>query len=1004
MLNRKKFIHSNAIALLGSVFYSRLKASGITSVLQIKDGQFGDGFGNATNCPPYMLWQWMNGCVTKEGITYDLEAFKKAGINDVQQFLIGGTEADINDPEITVLGDKWMELMRFALDECNRLGMTFGTHNCPGWSASGAPGLLPEDSMQKLVWTKKLVRSEDSLTTVIPPFEPDSRWNFYKDICLVAVPAGSDTVAKESVLVLTDYFTAQHHLRQPLPAGEWLLFRFGHTTTGHMNETGPVSGQGLEVDKMSKEALEKFWALYPGKLVEMAGAYAGKTFRRFEIDSFEAGEQTWTKKMAEEFKSRCGYDVLPWLPSLAGLTIDSKELTARFKQDWQQTISSLFAENYYGHLATLVNKAGMEFMVEPYGTGKVNFDINAIRGIGDMVMCEFWWGPTTWGWDSILPVASNAHVNGKKIVAAEAFTGQPQFAFRVDLFDLKSAGDRAFCNGINLFVLHASAHQPWPHLKPGMTMGWWGTQFGPSQTWWTHGAPEWIEYVSRCQMVLQKGLFVADICFLQLSKQRDPSIPAGYKADTCSPNEFLHRFDVAGNEWVLPDGMRYKILVLPADCSIDIEVAKKIEELVNKGGVVIGNGFRGSIGLKGLNTNDKVQYISGLLFGTPSATGAFEKRVRTVGKGKVYTGHDVVEVLQQENIIKDVSLPEGEQGILWIHRKEEREHYYFISNQLNAAKEVRLYFRVMGLLPELWNPETGLLFDAPVWDMADAGTNVTLNLEAYGSLFVVFRKARTTQKGLTKLLFNGKPVNLFEYLFIKERKSVIRLKEKGTYELISGTGHSQKKAGTKMPVVRVWDTDWNVTFEKGRGAPPAARFSKLISYTEHENNGIKYFSGKATYHKEFTLAADELSASKAIFIDLGLVKNVATIIVNGKKVRTFWKPPFATEITAYCKVGKNVLEVEVTNLWPNRMIGDEAEPDDLVWGKERYFTYVTPNPKIGRNLQLIPEWVKQARERPVKNRITFTTMDFFDKGDPLLPSGLLGSVKLSIETVWKVEY
>ena len=216
--------------------------------------------------------------------------------------------------------------------------------------------------------------------------------------------------------------------------------------------------------------------------------------------------------------------MLPWLPSLAGITIESKELTARFKQDWQQTISSLFAENYYGHLATLINQAGMDFLVEPYGTGHVNFDIHAIRGIGDMVMCEFWWGNTTWGWDSILPVASNAHVNGKKIVAAEAFTGQPQFAFKVDLFDLKQAGDRAFCNGVNLFVLHASAHQPWPNVKPGMTMGWWGTQFGPSQTWWTHGASEWIKYVSRCQMLLQKGLFVADICFLHLSKQSDPSI------------------------------------------------------------------------------------------------------------------------------------------------------------------------------------------------------------------------------------------------------------------------------------------------------------------------------------------------------------------------------------------------------------------------------------------------------------------------------------------------
>lgn len=997
-MKRREFIRTNASLAPGLIFYRNLKGLDFTS----SENDLPSLFKNAKDYPPYTLWQWMNGCVTKEGITYDLEAFKKAGINDVQQFLVGGSEADITDPEITVLGDKWMELMRFALDECKRLGMTFGTHNCPGWSSSGAPGILPEDSMQKLVWTKTVVRSEESLTKLIPPFEVDPKWNFYRDICLIAVPNGNETVAKESVLILTDHLTTQNNLKQKLPAGEWLLFRFGHTTTGKINGTAPVSGQGLEVDKMSKEALEKFWALYPAKLLEMAGGHTGKTFKRFEIDSYEAGEQTWTKKMPEEFKSRCGYEMLTWLPTLAGLTIENTELTARFQQDWQQTITSLFAENYYSHLATLINRSGMEFLVEPYGTGKVNFDINAIRGIGDLVMCEFWYGPTTWGWDSILPVASNAHVNGKKIVAAESFTGQPQHAWKVDLFDLKQPGDRAFCNGVNLFVLHASAHQPWPHLKPGMTMGWWGTQFGPSQTWWSHGAPQWIEYVSRCQMLLQKGLFVADICFLQLSKQKDPSFPDGYKADICNPKEFLQRFDVKGNQWVLPDGMSYKILVLPANASIDIELAKKIEQLVAKGGVVIGNRFKGSVGLKGHSANDEVKNISEFLFGEPSTNNTFKKTVRSVGKGKVYTGYDINEVLQHENIAKDVNLPEGEQKLMWIHRRDKEEQYYFISNQSSDKKEIQLSFRVVGLIPELWNPETGLMFNAPVWEEVSGKTNVTLALEEYGSVFVVFRKASAAKHGFTSFQLNDKSANLFDYFFTKGNKFFIRLKEQGDYALVSTTNDTLKKTQTKKPVVKTLDTDWDVLFEKNKGAPPHAYFEKLVSYTEHNSKGIKYFSGKAIYRKDFTLPANNLSSGKAIFLDLGLVKNVATIIVNGKKIRTFWKPPFATEITPYCKMGKNVLEVEVTNLWPNRLIGDEAEPDDLVWGKERFFTFVNPNREICRNLQVVPDWVKQNKERPSKNRITFTTVDFFDKDDPLLPSGLIGPVTLSIEELWSI--
>jgi len=1000
-MDRRKFIRNNTIAISCSLIHLKLNAEGIFSFGTSNDLLAKD-FAKGANSTPYILWQWMNGCVTKEGITYDLEAFKKAGINDVQQFLVGGSEADITDPEVTVLGDKWMGLMRFALDECKRLGMTFGTHICPGWSASGAPGLLPEDSMQKIVWTKTILHSDESITKTIPKFEADAQWNFYKDICVVAIPTGNEIISKETVLVFTDALTPENKLKQQLPKGEWHMLRFGHTTIGKINGTAPVSGQGLEVDKMSKEALEKFWNLYPAKLINMAGNHVGTTFKRFELDSYEAGEQTWTKKMPEEFTQRCGYDLLPRLPVLAGFIIDNGDNTALFKEDWQQTITALFAENYYQHLATLINKNGMQFLAEPYGTGHVNFDIHAIRGIGDIVMCEFWWGPTTWGWDSILPVASNAHINGKKIVAAEAFTGQPKFAWKVDLFDLKQAGDRAFCKGVNLFVLHASAHQPWPHVQPGMTMGWWGTQFGPAQTWWKHGAPEWIQYLNRCQMLLQKGLYVADICFLHLTKQKDPVGIAGYRADTCNAKEFIQRFDVIENKWVLPDGMQYRLVIIPANCSIDIELAQKIELLVNKGAVILGNGFKGGVGIKGQLQNEAIKKISELIFGPSTSTGIFGKQIRKIGKGTVYTGYEANEVLQLENISKDVILPEGEQDILWIHRNDKKEHFYFISNQSNKAKEIKLSFRVTGMLPEWWNPETGIMLEAPVWEAANGNTNVLLSLEAYGSIFVVFRKSDNKKNGFTGLQLNGKSVNPFEYLNIKNNTPLIRLKEKGEYAILSGSNNPRNKIQTEEPVINLLNNDWHISFQPKRGAPATAHFNQLISFAEHNEKGIQYFSGKAIYRKSFILATNELTREKAIFIDLGTVKNVATIIVNGKRVNTFWKPPFVAEISAYCKTGENDLAIEVTNLWPNRMIGDAQEPDDCVWGQERYFGNVTPNKKIGRNLQLVPDWVKEKKERPGSKRITFTTMDFFDKEDALLPSGLLGPVKISIENIWKI--
>ena len=287
--------------------------------------------------------------------------------------------------------------------------------------------------------------------------------------------------------------------------------------------------------------------------------------------------------MATEFKNRRGYDLLPWLAVIAGYTLESKDASKRFNHDWQHTINDLFADNYYKYLEELVHKVpGMEFLCEPYGTGKKNFDETSIRGIGDMIMCEFWTKPITWGWETLLPVSSNVHVNGKRVVGAEAFTNQPQYAFQVDMADLKATGDQAFCEGVNQLVLHASAHQPWPTLKPGMVMGWFDTQFGPSQTWWDHGATQWIQYLTRCQLLLQKGLFVSDICYLQQYWQKKTFIPEGYKVDVFSEKELMTRFSVKDNNLTLADGMDYKIMYCQTIVSWNQNTPAKLRQWLMK--------------------------------------------------------------------------------------------------------------------------------------------------------------------------------------------------------------------------------------------------------------------------------------------------------------------------------------------------------------------------------------------------------------------------------------
>lgn len=955
-------------------------------------------FIDAKGPTPYILWQWMNGCVTKEGITYDLEEFKKAGIKNVQQFLVGGQVSDINDTSVTVLGDKWTNLMKFSLDECKRLGLDFGTHNCPGWSSSGAPGIKVEDSMQKLIWSKTiLIGGNQSKGLLIPKAKIDDKWNYYKDICLIAIPTKVTTLTKENIIVITDGIDNFNKLKNPLPNGDWEVLRFGHTTTGQMNLTAPVSGQGLEVDKMSRKALDKFWALYPEKLIQMAGEHAGKTFKRIEIDSYEAESQDWTPEMATEFKDRRGYELFPWLVTIAGYTLESKDVTKRFSYDWQRTRNELFADNYYSYLEKLIHKTpGIEFLCEPYGTGRKNFDETAIRGIGDMVMCEFWTKPINWGWETLLPVSSNAHVNEKKIVAAEAFTNQPQFAFQVDLADLKATGDQAFCEGVNLFVLHASAHQPWPNLKPGMVMGWFGTQFGPSQTWWNHGATQWIQYLTRCQLLLQKGLFVSDLCYLQLQRQKKTYIPDGYKADVCNEKELLTRFSVNENKLMLPDGMSYKILVLPNRCNIEPELARKIEILVNDGVVVVGNGFIGSPGLLNFeSTNKEIRDISERLFGAFKADNTINKQIRNVGKGKVYSGYSVEDALNLEKISKDVNVLDSVKDISWIHRKDVDADYYFISNKSTENKSIKISFRVKGVKPELWNAVSGKITDMFLWENNEDRTTVTLNMEGGGSCFVVFREQiNGSTNNLKTFSINGENANLSTYL--TENNQLI-LKEKGVYKLTLHNNKIFTKRQKNNPQKFLLNDNWDVRFQEKRGAPALAHFDTLISWSNHSDLGIKYFSGTAVYKKSFQLDSKQFKSNKRIVLDLGTVKNIATITVNKKVVEVIWKAPFIADITDFCKTGENELEITVTNLWPNRIIGDKTEPEDCVWGPTREYFYVPSSPKVGRNMLEIPDWVTNKTERPSKNRITFCTMDFFEKETPLLPSGLIGPVQLIVE-------
>ena len=374
------------------------------------------------------------------------------------------------------------------------------------------------------------------------------------------------------------------------------MLRLGHTCTGATTRPAPEPGLGLECDKLDRVALNAHYRDFLGKLMADLGPLAGKSLTALHIDSWEMGPQNWTARFPREFRDRRGYDLWPYLPVMTGRVVDSLEISERFLWDLRQTVLELIAESHAGHLAELAHKSGLRLSIEPYyGTPR---DDMTYGSRADVPMGEFWRDTFT-TWFSCRDATSIAHIYGKTIVPAEAFTSGDGERWQADPASLKALGDRAFCEGINRLVIHRYAHQPWSDRWPGMTMGPYGIHFERIQTWWELSRA-WITYLSRCQFLLQQGLSVADLCYLApeaspqvfrpfgKSEESGMTELAGYKLDGCTPEALLSRMSVRDGFLILPDGMSYRALVLPSVPSMTPRLLRKIQALVQEGATVIG--------------------------------------------------------------------------------------------------------------------------------------------------------------------------------------------------------------------------------------------------------------------------------------------------------------------------------------------------------------------------------------------------------------------------------
>jgi len=575
---------------------------------------------------PQTWWHWMNGYVTAEGITADLEAMKRVGLGGFQAFQI---EYKMSAGPVKYLSTEWRALMTHTIKEADRLGLEVCFHNCAGWSSSGGPWITPEYSMQTVVYSEQQVEGPKSVDMKFPL--PKLRDDYFQEIAVLAFPTpeserngqpgfrldnwqskagferdnhikpdtrevkAGDLIDATSIIDLSGRMDANGQLKWEAPKGHWTIVRFGHTVGGLRNRPAPREGRGNECDKMSKAAAAWHWKHSVQKVIDDAGPLAGKAFNNVLIDSYETGQQNWTKGFESEFQKRRGYDLKNYLPAITGRVVNDIEHTERFLWDYRRAIADMWTENYYGYFAEMCHENGLVLSCEPYGKPG-NLDNFAVADVVDIPMGE-WWARSPSGLhnSSSKMSASAAHANGRRIVGAEAFTaGRESAAFINHPYHLKAQGDYYFCQGINRFIFHTFVHQPWDKsVVPGMTMGPWGIQNNRNNTWYEQGKA-WNEYLARSQSLLQEGIFQADLCYYpgenapQVASLRDemkPALPAGFDYDTISRNNLM-KLTVKDGRLVLPGLMEYRLLVMP-EGPVRPEVLNKVRDLLQAGAQVV---------------------------------------------------------------------------------------------------------------------------------------------------------------------------------------------------------------------------------------------------------------------------------------------------------------------------------------------------------------------------------------------------------------------------------
>ena len=935
------------------LFVLALLATGVSPTFAQSRDALREGFKNPSGTArPKVYWWWLNGHTDATLLKEELRSIKAAGLGGVDIFEIGFRPYGQVPAGPAFMGDESLNTIVMAIEEATKLGLEVGLNLASSWNAGGS-WVTPEHAAKSLYVSKISVDKSGQQSIKVPfpevpkvdgkgkelliEFGANGKPVFRQEVALLAIPIkpGTKYFDPAKIVDVSQYFDSEKEvLNWKVPTGEWEIHRYVCSNSGDPlllpspNSIGPI------IDHFDSTATEMHFMYFIDRLKPRLGDFRKTALKNLYLASFEAKNSVWTPTLEAKFKALHGYEIDKYLPYIFDKNAFDPVTTARFKQDFNLTLSELMINNHYRKGKEIANRYGLNLISESGGPGPPlhNVPVEALKALGALSVPrgEFWINherldETKDSVDLLMlvkEVAAASHLYERGITEMEAFTSF--FNWQVGPGDMRPVGDRAFCEGMSRVVIHGFTHNPTRDDFPGNVYAA-GTHFNVKNTWFSKAKP-FVEYLSRVSHVFQRTDFVADVLYYYGNKVPNFGTPknsrfavgSGYDYEIIN-TEKLMELRVENGMLTLPYGAKFKVLALDEIVGEAPAILRKLDELAKAGAIITGR--------------------------------------------KPFLTTSVLEILQKNNLRPDFDYPDKGSARLdymkaskplldFIHHQKGNQDFYFVRNTSDETVVRLCSFRQIGKVPELWNAVTGEIIPITIFSQKQDHIEVPLTFGPHDSFFVVFRPEKRAP------MYQSVASNTTHPPLFKYTSAGLEFLENGSYELKGGA--KTKSVENAMRSQRI-EGSWDLRFTKNWGAPETATFPELISWTESSDKNIRHYSGTVTYTKAFDYQKPADKGAR-VYLDLGKVGKVAELWLNGKSLGIAWAAPYRYDVTDAIKSGKNSLKIEVVNTWANRIIGDVNEDE----------SYTKTNLKIRGSRELL--WSET----------------------PLLPSGLMGPVTIQV--------